>query len=476
MSGPTEIRDWRGRRYAVGPSPRELTGRPRSWFLTRALAAAAGIGVLQFGYGAALPVLVAAHGWSPAAALAPFVLWALLQGGTAPALVRFRARGLMPPGTAIPLGALLCALGVASLGLSTGTVWAVLGYGILGGLGAGLVYHSCCELVAGWYPDRRVVRSGAVGGAFALGAVPLLPAVVLGLSPASLAPACAALALLILGLGLLGGVGQQAPPRRWWPPETDPRGWALRGRVEPAAARDYTPTQAWRTGALPALHVIVALAGASTLFTLAALPLLASGEGRSLTMIAALMVTLAATSGLGRSAAEAAAERYGRRRVLAASTAGAALALAGLALALPAAPAAALLPLAALAGVGTGSCYPLTRSLAEDYFGTADAAGIHSLVYSSKGLGGLLGISGAAAVLTVAAPGAQAPWLLAAAAAAAVSALATTRLRRPLPIRTIPAPRQAWTASHSHAQMSRRPYTVSNPQDASFPRKGSLQR
>ncbi|ADH69513.1 hypothetical protein Ndas_4118 [Nocardiopsis dassonvillei subsp. dassonvillei DSM 43111] len=208
---PEEVRDWRGRSYAMGPSARALTGRSRRAILLRALTAAAAVGGLQFGYGAAVPSLVAAHGWSPAQALVPFLAWTLVQGACAPALHRLRARGAVRAGPAVQAGALLCAAALVSLGVLPSLPAAVLGYGLLGGLGAGLVYHSCTHLVDGWFPDRRTVRSGAVGGAFALGWVPLLPAVAVGVSPSALPVACGALALLVAVLGLVGGAGQRRP-------------------------------------------------------------------------------------------------------------------------------------------------------------------------------------------------------------------------------------------------------------------------
>src|SRR5690625_470921 len=148
-----EMRDWSGRRYDVGRSARELAGTARAVPLARAVAAVAAVGGLQYGYGAAVPLLVAAHGWSPAAALLPFALWALVQGGSAWPTARLRERGLLSPARAIVIGAGLCAAALATLGLSAQLGWVLAGYGLAGGLGAGLVYHSSVHVVAAWYPE-----------------------------------------------------------------------------------------------------------------------------------------------------------------------------------------------------------------------------------------------------------------------------------------------------------------------------------
>ena len=453
-SAREEVRDWRGRHYSVGPSARALTGGPRSVILVRALIAAAAVGVLQFGYGAALPSLVAAHDRPPALALLPFLVWTLAQGACAPALHRARARRELRAGTLIPAGALLCAAALVVLGTSSGLTAAVLGYGILGGVGAGLVYHSCTDLVGGWFPDRRTVRSGAVGGAFALGSVPLLPAIAAGIDPSSLPFACAALAALVLVLGIAGGAGQRTAPPRWWPPESDPRAAALLRGADPPPATDFTHAQAWTAGgSLPLLHAIVALSGASGLFTLAVLPLLLLEGGHPPSTAALAVTAFAAASGLGRLAAGAAAERTGRRRALALLLGAGALAQTGLAAAVPTGQGAVVALLAVVAGAGAGSCYPLTRAITEGHFGSRWTPDIHGLVYSSKAVGGLVGVGGAVLLLASAQPTAWPAGLAAAGALCGASSLLAALLRRPLPVRTTPAAHGVWTAPRRRAPM-----------------------
>ncbi|MBB5436059.1 MFS transporter [Nocardiopsis composta] len=432
-----ECRDWSGRRYVVGPSARALTGRNRSHLLGRAALALAAVGVLQFGYGAAVPVLIAAHGWSPAAALLPFAVWALVQAGSAAPVARLRERGALPPALAVPLGSALAAAGLAVLPAAADPLWAVLGYGLLGGAGAGLVYHSCVHLAAAWFPERPALHTAFTGAAFALGSVPLVAATGLGPPPEALAPAALVLAALVGTVGAASGFRLAEPPPHWWPPETDPRGWALRPRGAPPASRDHSPAEAWRSGALPRLHLVVAASGAAALFDAAVLPLLLTRSGFPPGAVAAVAAALVAGSGLGRIAAGRWAERGERRAVLAAALACGAVAHAGLAGAVASGSVPALVCFAAAAGIGGGSCYPLTRELAVDFFGVRDSARIQGLVYSAKGLGGLLGVGGAAVLLVLVPAG----WALAAAGAAAgAAAIAAIRLRRPVPARTLPLP------------------------------------
>ncbi|MFC4566047.1 MFS transporter [Nocardiopsis mangrovi] len=434
-----EYRDWSGRRYRVGASARDLTGRGRGHQLRRAALAVAAAGTLQFAYGAAVPALAAAHGWTLTQALLPLLVWTVVQGASAVPIARLHSRGALPPAAAVTAGAPMCAAGLLSIGFAGSLPVAAVGYGVIGGLGAGLVYHSCVHVVAAWYPERPVARAGVAGGAFALGAVPAVLGALLLPGPGVLGPACAALAVATGALIAVGGARLHAPPAHWWPPGTDPRAWALRGRADPLPGAEHSPTQAWRSGALPALHAVLALGGAVALFDLAVLPAFLLAEGHSPGGAALVAAVLVAASGAGRVAAAARAERGGGRRVLAGALLAGALAQFGLlAAGSTGGGLAALVVLAVPAGLGGGACYPLTRALATDYFGARHSTDIQGLVYSAKGLGGLLGVGGAALLLLLAPESGAAAGFAAAGVCALVAAGIAGRLRRPLPVRTIP--------------------------------------
>ncbi|GAA4920771.1 MFS transporter [Streptomonospora salina] len=430
-----ELHDWSGRRYAVGRPARELAGSARAVPAARAVAAVSAIGVLQFGYGATVPLLTAAHGWSPAAALLPFALWTLIQGGSARPIARLRERGLLSPARAITVGAPLCAAALAAVGLGSGLVGMLLAYGLVGGLGAGLVYHSGVHVVAAWYPERPTAPAVWAGAGFALGAAPLVAGLALA-QTAHLAAAPWLGAVLACAVGA-AGAGIRTPPPGWWPPETDPRDWALRRR-EPVACYDHSASQAWRSGALPGLHAVVALAGAAALVDLAVLPVLLAQHGIPPGSTAAALAVLVASSGLGRAAAGRWGERVGRRRFLVAALAAGAAARFGLVCAALTGSGGALVLMAVPAGVGGGCCYPLTRTLAQDFFGHRADADIPGLVYSAKAVGGIAGVGGAAALIALAPHAGPALCLAGAGAAGAGAAAVAARLRRPVPIRTLP--------------------------------------
>ncbi len=211
------------------------------------------------------------------------------------------------------------------------------------------------------------------------------------------------------------------------------------------------------------------------------------------------VTAFALASGVGRLAASGAAERAGRRRTLAALLAATTLGQSVLAATAPEGPLPLLIAGVLVVGAGTGSCYPLTRAITEGHFGTGQhsgtgqhrgagqhsgahrGAGQHSrtgqhrgtgqhsgthsgagqrggagrfrapraddparsadlagLVHGSKAVGGLLGVGGAIALLGLVPATAQPVALAASGLLTAVAAVLTARLRRPLPIRTLP--------------------------------------
>ncbi|MFG1943748.1 MFS transporter [Nonomuraea sp. NPDC048826] len=424
MENATTVRDWRGRSYLVGPVPADRTRMFRL-----ALGAMAAIGPLQYGFAALLAT--DANGLILLAACIVFQ-----AVGALPALHLIR-RGRLPVRAALGAGAVLTALGLLTVAVAgTGTLpLALAGYAVLGGLGAGAVYGVCSEVVSSWYPDRAAARVSLVTGAFGYGSAPLL--VWAGLAPA-MTPAVFAVAAVLaaVAIGAAARSLRQAP-EGWWPETVEPRAHALQAarlRRTPGAVRQFGLAQALRTRALPALAVILACAGAVSVFDVVIVA--STGAWGAL----ALMVAL---NGGGRAVAMRLSEVFGRRLVLA-SVLGL-LALGQVLIAASAAPSgpavqgleAAGGPLlwlgAVAAGLGGGAFYPLVASLVREFFGERQTSEIHAVVYSAKAVAGVLGAVMAAYAFT-----APVTVLLVAAGLAALPALASKRLRTPGLPATIP--------------------------------------
>ncbi|MFG6190676.1 hypothetical protein [Nonomuraea sp. JJY05] len=418
------IRDWRGRSYLPGPVP---TDRTRMFWL--AWGAMAAISPLQYGYAALLA--------KEATGLTLLAVWVACQAaGALPALHLVR-RGRLGVRTSLAAGAALSFAGLAAAAPPLGAPGAFLGYALLGGLGAGLVYGVCGEVVSSWYPERPAARVGLITGAFGYGAMPLLVW-------AGIAPAATSTAFMVAAVVALATIGTAArhlrlAPALWWPEDVDPRSHALdaaRLRTTPEAARQFGPAQALRTRTLPALALILTCAGAVSVFDV----IVVAGTGSW-----GALAVLVALNGASRSVAMRCSELFGRRRVLAAVLTALAIGqvLLATALATPAVVVGAGEPVAAggpllwlgavAAGLGGGAFYPLLASLVREFFGVERAGEIHAVVYSAKALAG----AGAAA-LALFALGTPVTALAVAAALAALPALAIPRLRIPGLPATIP--------------------------------------
>ena len=428
---PRYIRDCYGREYRVGETDRELLGGVlgRHWILWAAWAAMLGAGTLQYGFALAALPLHGARG-----TFAVLAVWTVCQAAAAPALHRFtRSRG-RETGTPVMLGGACCAGAAAIAGTVAqagrpGVGAALLvGYGLLGGSGAGLVYASCTATAARWYPERAPSAVAFVTGGYAYGAVlPLLLLAALGGRASAVAPVLGGVGGLCLLAALGTGAVLRDPPEHWWPAGIDPRQWTLDRHLN-RSLRHNRPSL-WEAAAAPGptggtwrrLYAATALTSAVLLFDLARLAAGAAVRPGPTALWAC--AAFAAGSGVGRGLVGALAERFGRATVLAAALLLGAAAQPGLTGGGPVAVACC----AALAGCGTGGCYPVLIGLLRGFYGRHGGQRAFALLYTGKAVGGAAGCA-----LAAFAPGPVGGWT---ALALLLGAAGATRLaRRPQPL------------------------------------------
>jgi len=433
--GPAvEVRDHRGRSYRVGEQPQDLIGCSRAWMLAFAWIAMAGIGVLQYGFGVALTALHVTGGTSLEGALWVLALWVVFQAGAAAPTAVLSQRFALQPSRAVPLGAVLCAAGPLTVAYTDNLVLAILGYSVLSGTGAGIVYATCTATVAKWYPERRAARVGLVTGAIGCGAVPFIVSFAMVLTPDNRTGIFTAVGVIMLVVVAQAGALLQDPPAGWWPSHIDPRQWAVdkklnRGlRNNLAAIRQYAPGEAIRTPAFAIMYLILVVAAAASLLATVYTPIVAISQGFPLAIGALAVGLLAVVNGTGRSVAGRLSDRLGRRQTLSAALLVEGCAQLGLVYSASAGATAAFVVFAALGGLAGGAFYPLVASLTADFFGEPSAARNFGLVYSAKLFGGLLGIGLPALLVTT--EHLLVPFLVAGALSLA-AAVMTRRLHRP---------------------------------------------
>ncbi|MDR7304385.1 OFA family MFS transporter [Haloactinomyces albus] len=442
MTSPVQqIRDHHGRHYRIGEQPRELMGRSRTWMLLLCWSPMFMVGAAQYAYGAALPTLADARGWPIGAFLWPLAVWTVFQAGAGYPVAHLRHRHRLGPRAVMLLGAVLCLIGVRTLAHAPSLPGVLLGYSVLGGTGAGLVYATCTSTVAKWYPERTAGRVGFVTGAFAYGSVPCIVALVLGVNAETVSPALDGFGVLLFVVVLACGALFTDPPRNWWPSHIDPRRWASSGRLNPGrvgnppAVRQYSTAEALRTPALPVMYACLFCAGTVSLCNAALLVILTDRLGFGPWPVALAAAAFVGINGAGRAVAIRVSDRLGRRRVLtwvmgiqgagqccllvtAAGSTGWVLALG-----------------VGLAGLGGGAFYPLFASLAREYFGEHSTMEVHGVVYSAKAFSGVAGVGMAVLALG---PWGFTPVFAAAGFLALCSAVLTRVLRRPGLPRTLP--------------------------------------
>ena len=393
-----EVRDLHGRSYRVGERPHDIIGHSRTWMLGLSWAAMAGIGVLQYGYGVAVTALHATDGSSVTGALWVLALWVVFQAGAAAPTAALSHRFALAPSRAVLVGALLCAAGPLTLAYTDSFALAVLGYSVLCGTGAGIVYATCTSTVAKWYPEQRAVRVGFVTGAFGYGAVPFIALFAAVLTPGNRAEIFAGVGVCVLIVVAVTGVLLRDPPAGWWPPEIDPKLWAIDKRVNRSlrnnvpAMRQYSPVEAVRTPAFVVMYLILVFAAAASLLAIVYVPFVALSHGFSLAIGASAVGLLAVVNGAGRSVAGRISDRFGRRQTLSAALLLEGCAQLGLVYSASVGQPAAFVAFAALSGMAGGAFYPLFASLVADYFGERNAARNFGVVYSAKLFGGIIGV------------------------------------------------------------------------------------
>ena len=132
-------------------------------------------GLLEYTWAALSGSLAAAHSWGPAPTFWLFSFFVIFESFVQIGTGYLRNRGILTVRWATMIGGLVCGIiGYLILAEST-TIWtAYLGYAVLGGIGSGMVYSSCINIVAKWYPEKKGWRTGFVNGGWAYGSVPFI--------------------------------------------------------------------------------------------------------------------------------------------------------------------------------------------------------------------------------------------------------------------------------------------------------------
>lgn len=403
-----EIRDNYGRTYRVGETPESLTGRPRWVYIVVPWIAMMLISTFEYGWGTAEDTLGHAYGWNLTRLSWLFTIWVIFEAGASFPTGWLRERGYLSARKAVFIGGIAVAVAFVSLTLSSSPWVAFVGWTVIGGLGAGMVYSSCINISSKWYPENKGLRTGFLNGGFAYGSVPFI--YLLG---AVFHPSDFKIVLILLGIGL--GIGLLIcssffvdPPRNWWPAHVDPvkfreeaeKRRQLNTHKNPPAVRQWPIGLSSRTPQLYLLWFNMFLILAVGLFGIAFTVPAAKSLGWSVYGAVTAGALFNLIDGVGRPLAGWISEYMGRRQamqlVFGIMVFGQLILLWGYEAKLFAV----FLIGAALTGGCTGMQFPLFATITADYYGETVNAQNYGVVYSAKIPGGLAGGVLGSAVIT----------------------------------------------------------------------------
>lgn len=430
-AGYQMVADKFGRTYRWGETPKQLTGHGRWLYIFVPWIAMMVISSFEYAFSTAEDTLAKVYHWNLTQLTSILVFWVVFEAGSSFPTGWLREHNILPANRAVFIGGIMVLLAYVSLAVGSLAI-ALLGWVVVGGLGAGMVYSSCINISSKWYPENKGLRTGFINGGFAYGSVPLIFIFSAYFHPDNFR-------VFLLVLGVIFGVALvvlslffRDPPKNWWPPHVDPvafrddveRRKELNAHKNPPATRVWTAAEALRTKNiyLEWLNMVTILSVG--FFGIALTVPIAQGLGWAGFAAATAGALFALLDGVGRPIAGWLSEYLGRRQtmmlvfsIMAVAQVGNYFGAVGHNLPL-------YVVASGIAGMCTGMQFPLFATLTADYYSEATNAQNYGIIYSAKipasFIGGLLGS------MAVTAVGPDGSFVIGAVAAAIAAALVLT--------------------------------------------------
>ncbi|KUY49039.1 MULTISPECIES: oxalate/formate MFS antiporter [unclassified Burkholderia] len=289
------------------------------------------------------------------------------------------------PRTLISIGTALSGLSwlFASHASSLSTLY--LTYGIVGGLGTGIVYIGVVGLMVRWFPERRGFAAGAVAAGYGMGAIVTTFPI-----SASLQAHGVDTTLWMFGIGF-AVVGFLAAQGLRVAPSAD----GVAGLTAQSSTRNLSPSQMFKTPVFWLMFAMMTMMSTSGLMVTSQMAFFASDFGMTTAVVfgmAALPLALTIdrlTNGLTRPLFGWISDRYGRE-----NTMFVAFGLEGIAMTLwllTRDNAVLFVLFSGLVFFGWGEIFSLFPSTLTDTFGTRHATENYGWLYISQGIGSIFG-------------------------------------------------------------------------------------
>ena len=404
-----------GRMFRVGESDRTLLGYPRGVVITAAWVCMCMAGLLEYTWASLSGSLASAHNWGAAPVFWLFSFYVVFESFVQIATGFARNKGILPVKRAVMIGGAVCGIIAYAITAYSTNIWeAYFGYAFLGGLGSGMVYSSCINIVAKWYPEKKGWRTGFVNGGWAYGSVPWIIAVggfSTGAGVGSLSASSVKEFILIQGAAMtvvimIAANFMKDPPKNWWPASVDPLNWAKSRRSardlknNPPAWDHYSLRQMWNTPQALWLSIQYALYVGCSLFGVAYYFVFGHAMGLGSVAVVAGAAGFSLADGIFRPVYGLISEYIGRRRTMAYAYS-LNVVFQGLTLVAGLNHIGWLFAVSAVVSGGlSGANFPMTAATTADYWGENNNAVNYGSVYAWKALGGSFAGGIAALIMT----------------------------------------------------------------------------
>jgi OFA family oxalate/formate antiporter-like MFS transporter len=297
---------------------------------------------------------------------------------------RFGPRLLLSAGAVLTGASWVLAAAASSLPMLYAT------YGLLGGIGTGIIYIGVVGHMVQWFPDKRGLATGLVAAGYGFGAVLTTFPIAEVLHAASYRHALLQFGLVFGVVGLAAAQGLRRPDAASL--AFDPKG--NRGR-QPESARSFAPREMLRTPIFWLMFLMMTMMSTSGLMVISQMGAFTKDFGMAGVLVFGLPVLPLAlsldrvTNGLTRPFFGWVSDRLGRERtmVLAFSLEGIAMILWLLTRADPVV----FVVMSGIVFFGWGEIFSLFPSTLTDTYGARHATANYGFLYMAQGVGSVLG-------------------------------------------------------------------------------------